>query len=136
MSSMDRLHVVVQTSYEIHFNINKNYILPKCSTLIVLRYVEKEKDESDLKNGPVQVPEEVKNGPVEVKNGPVQRNLHNFLVTKATKVHEDLLQSSSSLLSSSQQSVVIECWYNLPSKTVPIYNISCWLAYMLVQLAK
>ena len=26
-----------------------------------------------MKNGPVQVPEEVKNGPVEVKNGPVQR---------------------------------------------------------------
>jgi len=25
---------------KIHFNINENYILPKCSTLIVLRYVE------------------------------------------------------------------------------------------------
>jgi len=34
--------------YEIHFNINENYILPKCSTLIVLRYIEQEKDESDL----------------------------------------------------------------------------------------
>jgi len=32
---------------EIHFNINGNYILPKCSTLIVLRYIEEEKDESD-----------------------------------------------------------------------------------------
>ena len=63
---------------EIHFDINKNYILPSCCTLIVLRYIEEEKDESDLKNGPVQVPEEVKNGPVEVKNGPVQRNFHNF----------------------------------------------------------
>jgi len=85
--------------YEIHFNINKNYILPKCCTLIVLRYIEEEKDELDLKNGPVQVPEEVKNGPVEVKNGQVQRNLHNFLVTKAMKVHEELLESLSSLLS-------------------------------------
>ena len=84
---------------EIHFNISKNYILPKCCTLIVLRYIEEEKDESDLKNGPVQVREEVKNGPVEVKNGPVQRNLHNFLLTKAMKVHEDLLESLSSLLS-------------------------------------
>jgi len=65
--------------------------------LIVLRYVEEEKDESDLKNGPVQGPEEVKNGPVEVKNGPVQINLHNFSVTKAMKVHEDLLESLSSL---------------------------------------
>jgi len=32
---------------EIHFNINENYILPKCCTLIVLRYIEEEKDESD-----------------------------------------------------------------------------------------
>jgi len=32
---------------EIHFNNNENYILPKCCTLIVLRYIEEEKDESD-----------------------------------------------------------------------------------------
>ena len=32
---------------EIHFNVNENYILPKCSTLIVLRYIEEEKNESD-----------------------------------------------------------------------------------------
>ena len=32
---------------EIHFNINENYILPKCCILIVLRYIEEEKDESD-----------------------------------------------------------------------------------------
>jgi len=32
--------------------------------------------------------------------------------------------------SEGQQSVVIECWYNLPSKTVPIYNVSCWLVYV------
>ena len=32
---------------EIHFNINENYILPKCCTLIVLRYIEEKKDESD-----------------------------------------------------------------------------------------
>ena len=59
---------------EINFNINENYILPKCSTLIVLRYIEEEKDESD--------PEErtsashrrhVKNGSVEVKNGPLAK---------------------------------------------------------------
>ena len=43
---------------EIHFNINENYILPKCSTLIVLRYIEAEKDESTLKNEPMQVPED------------------------------------------------------------------------------
>jgi len=32
---------------EIHFDINQNYILPKCSTLIVLRYIEELKDELD-----------------------------------------------------------------------------------------
>jgi len=52
-----------------------------------------------LKNGPVQVPEEVKNGLVEVKNGPVQRNLYNFLLIKAMKVYEDLLESYEGLLS-------------------------------------
>jgi len=31
----------------IHFNINENYILPKCCILIVLRYIEEEKHESD-----------------------------------------------------------------------------------------
>jgi len=35
---------------EIHFNINQNYILPKCCTLIVLRYIEEEKDESNLED--------------------------------------------------------------------------------------
>ena len=78
---------------EIHFNINKNYILPKCCTLIVLRYTEEEKDESD--------PEErtsASSRPVEVKNGPIQRNLHNVLVTKAMKVHEDLMECLSSLI--------------------------------------
>ena len=52
-----------------------------------------------MKNGPVQVLEEVKNGQVEVKNGPVQRNLHNFLLTKAMKVHVHLIESLTSLLS-------------------------------------
>jgi len=77
---------------EIHFNINKNYILPKYCTLIVLRYIEEEKDESD--------PEDrLAKRTSRVKNGPVQRNLHNLLLTKAMKVHEDLFESLSSLLS-------------------------------------
>jgi len=63
---------------EIYFNTNENYILPKCCTLIVLRYIKEEKDESDPEERTSASPEEVKNGPVEVKNRPVQRNLHNF----------------------------------------------------------
>jgi len=84
---------------EIHFNVNENYILPECSTLIVLRYIEEEKDESDPEERTTASPRRhVKNGPVEVKNGPVQRNLQNFLITKAIKAYEDLLESSTSLL--------------------------------------
>jgi len=74
--------------------------------LIVLRYIEEEKDESDPEERSSASPrrhykmdQRVKNGLVEVKNGLVQRNLHNFLLTKAMKAHEDLLESLSSLLS-------------------------------------
>ena len=76
--------------------------------MIVLRYIEEEKNELDpkertsasprrhVKNGPV----EVKNRLVDVKNGLVQKkNLHNFLITKVMKVREDLLESLSSLFS-------------------------------------
>jgi len=95
---------------EIHFNINENYILPTCCTLIVLRYIEEEKDESDpkdrpanritrVKNGPVQVPDTLTKRTSRVKNGPVQRNLHKLSLTKAIKDHEDLMESLSSLLS-------------------------------------
>ena len=85
--------------YEIYFNINENYILLKCYTLILLRYIEEEKNESDPEKALAKQTRRVKNGPVEVKNGPVQRNLHNFLLTKAMKVHENFLESLSSLLS-------------------------------------
>ena len=74
--------------------------------MIVLKYIEEEKDESDPEERTSASPrryyktdQRVKNGPLEVKNGPAQRNLHNFLITKAMKAHEDLLESLSSLLS-------------------------------------
>jgi hypothetical protein len=83
----------------IHFNSNtsQNVILPKCSTLIVLRYTHRKEDESDhedrtsmVKNGPVDWAATVKIGPAKldcyVKNGPAQRNLHKFWFPKATKV--------------------------------------------------
>jgi len=91
---------------EAQFNINENYILPKFSTLIVLRYIQEEKDELDPEERTIvslrrhyKMDQRVKNRPVEVKNGPVQRNLHNLLLTKAMKAHEELLESLSSLLS-------------------------------------
>jgi len=104
-SRAKKLQQEVHTLFsEIHFNINENYILPKYCTLIVLRYIEEEMDESDPKERTsatlAKWTRRVKNGPMKVKNRPVQRNLHNFLLTKAMKVHEDLLASLSSLLSS------------------------------------
>jgi len=90
---------------------------------------------------------------VKVKNGPVQRNLHNFFSQKlwismrtcwkACRVYFPMNLVATSLdtlyclqtristdSSEGQQSIVTECWYKLPSKTVPIYNVSCWLAYI------
>jgi len=61
--------------------------------LDVLRYIEQEKDESDPEDG-------LANWTSRVKNGQVQRNIHNFLLTKAMKAHEDLLESMSSVVSS------------------------------------
>ena len=43
---------------KLEIEIFKDVILPKYCTLIVLRYIEEEKDESALKNGAVQVPED------------------------------------------------------------------------------
>jgi len=84
---------------EIHFNINENYILPKCCTLIVLRYIEEEKYESDPEERTSASSRRSQKRTSGSKNGPVQRNLHNILLTKAMKVYEDLLESMSSLLS-------------------------------------
>jgi len=92
---------------EIYFNINESYILPKYYTLIVHRYIEEEKDESDLKeqtNASLRrqtskTDQKSKKRTSGVKNGPVQKNLHNFLLTKAMKAHENLLERLSSLLS-------------------------------------
>jgi len=63
---------------EIHFNINENYILPKCCTLIVLRYIEEEKEESDHEERTSASSRRSKNGLVEAKNGPVQRIFITF----------------------------------------------------------
>ena len=77
---------------EIHFNINENYILPKCCTLVVLRYIEEEKDKSDPEEWTSASSRRSQKRTSEI-------NLHNFLLTKAMKVHEHLLKSLTSLLS-------------------------------------
>ena len=85
--------------YEIHFNINENYILTKCCTLIILMYIEQEKDESDPEERTNASPgrqtsktdQKSQKRTSGVKNRPVQRDLHNLLLTKAMKAHEDLL---------------------------------------------
>jgi len=115
---------------EIHFNINENYILPKCCTLIVLRYIEEEKEESN--------PEER----TSASSRRIQKQTMNTC-WKARRVYVPMNLVATSLdtpyclqtristdCSEGQQSVVTEYWYNLPSKTVPIYKVSCWLAYI------
>jgi len=91
---------------EIHFNINENYILPKCCTLIVLRYIEKEKEESDHEertSASSRRSQKWTSGSQKRTSGSQKRtsakNLHNFLLTKAMKVHEHLMESLTSLLS-------------------------------------
>ena len=79
---------------ESSINVNENIILPKCSTLVVLRYTHEEGGDLDRKdcNNTVQ------NGPVErradrtsvVQNGPVERKDHNFHFRDAMKAHEHL----------------------------------------------
>ena len=72
---------------EIKFNIHENIILPKCSTLVVLRYTNKEEDitlhrTSSVKNGPIVRTSTMKNRPSvrtsTVENGPAVRNIHNY----------------------------------------------------------
>jgi len=84
---------------EIHFNINKNYILPMCCTLIVLSYIEEEKDESDPKEWTSASSRRSQKRTHESQKWTSTRNLHKFLLTKAMKVHEHLLEILTSLLS-------------------------------------
>jgi len=79
--------------YEIHFNINENYILPKYCTLIVLKYIEEEKDESDPEertSASSRRSQKQTSGSQKQTSGSQKRtsarNLHNFLLTKAMKV--------------------------------------------------
>jgi len=84
---------------EIHFNINENYILPKCCTLIVLRYIEEEKDESEPEERSSASSRRSQKQTSGSQKRMSARNLHNLLLTKAMKVHEHLLESLTSLLS-------------------------------------
>jgi len=62
---------------DFNFNTSKYVILPKCSTLVVLRYIHQEEDEADHEDRT----NTVKNGPAKLdhysENGPVVRNYHN-----------------------------------------------------------
>ena len=84
---------------EIYFNINDNYILPKCCTLIVLRYIEEEKEESDHEERTSARTRRSQKRTSGSQKRTSAKNLHNFLLTNAIKVHEHLLESLTSLLS-------------------------------------
>jgi len=80
--------------------IFKDVILPKIFYLYLDKVytrrsyccTKEEKDESDPED-------KLAKRTSRVKNGPVQRNLHNLLLTKAMKAYDDIFESSSSLLS-------------------------------------
>ena len=61
----------------LNFNTSENIILPRCSTLVVLRNTYQEEHESDHEDRT----NTVKNGPADrtatVKDGPAKRNYHN-----------------------------------------------------------
>ena len=84
---------------EIHFSVNENYILPMCSTLIVLRYIEEEKEESDHEEQTSVSSRRSQKRTSGSQKRTSAKNLHNFLLTKAMKVHEQFLESLMSLLS-------------------------------------
>ncbi len=80
---------------ENHFNVNENYILPKSCTLLLLRCT----TEDDKKTPRVNQRGGSRSSQSRVTE-PSERISHNFLLAKAMKAHEDLLESLSSLVSS------------------------------------
>ena len=70
--------------YEIHFNINENYILPKSCTLVLLRFTKEDKGPHSNPTSPAEQSE---------------RSIHNFWFPKSIKVNKDILESLSSLIS-------------------------------------
>ena len=82
--------------YEIHFNNNENYILPKSCMLLLLRFTKE-----DDKNTEV---EDYREGPHLNSTSPAEQSErigHNFLFPKDMKVNKDIFKSLSSLLSNS-----------------------------------
>ena len=80
--------------YEIQFNINENYILPKSCMLLLLRFTKE-----DDKNTQGEDYREGSRSNTTTPTEQFERISHNFLFPKAIKVNEDILESLSSLLS-------------------------------------
>ena len=82
---------------EVNFNIFENVIPPKCSTLVVLRHINKEVEVTLHRTNAV------KNGPSDrtstVKNRPAEMNIHNSRFLEALEAYEDILKILSSLVS-------------------------------------
>ena len=80
--------------YEVQFNINENYILPKSCTLLLLRFTKE--------NGKNTQGEDYRAEPHSNQASPTEqseRNINNFWFLEAMKVNEHVLESMSSLLS-------------------------------------
>lgn len=87
---------------EINFNIHENIILPKCSTLVVLRYTHKDEDAS-LRGDELQQSdhEDRTNKPsrLTLTVRTIKRSSHNSLIPQPLEVNKYLLESLSSPLS-------------------------------------
>jgi len=80
--------------YEVQFNINENYILPKSCTLLLLR-VTKENGKNTQGDDHREEPHSNQTSPAEQS----ERNIHNFWFPEAMKMNEHILESLLSLLS-------------------------------------
>ena len=75
-----------------------------CCTLIILRYIEEEKDESDYEERTSASSRRSQKLTSGSQKRTSARNLHKVLLTKAMKVHEHLLERLTSLLSNESSS--------------------------------
>jgi phage FluMu protein Com len=87
---------------EVNFDIFENVMPPKCSTLVVLRYTNKEEDVTLHRTSTV------KNRPSDqtstVNNRSTKRNINNSRFLEALESHEDILERLSSLVSNDASS--------------------------------
>jgi hypothetical protein len=76
---------------EINFNISENVILPKCSTLVVLRYI-CERGGAAIHGEEVKKKRQVNQfGPRRIKQSSVRTSSHRLVRTISSDLHNDFI---------------------------------------------